>query len=279
MTIGVFTAVLISTWREAFAIDFDYVALNVSGIANGINNRGEIVGTFGLLDGEIVTKLDVPGSVRGNTIAYGIDDSGNIVGSYEEYPLDQGPKGFLYSEGSYTQFRFEFGVEILGINNDRYMVGRSCCQRGGAEGFIIYPSGVVEFFDVPGYQLDWMSSINSWGQIVGTFGNYVPSMSYGFLYSDGDFTTIEVANALHIHANGINDAGQIVGWYSDGRVDHGFFLDVDGSLTTVDFPGAHSTDVNGINNAGQIVGSFQDASGVHAFVAYPVDAPARSPTH
>jgi hypothetical protein len=62
-----------------------------------------------------------------------------------------------------------------------------------------------------------------------------------------DFTTLDVPGAASTFALGINDAGQIVGSYSDGARDHGFLLDTDGSYTTLDAPGAIHTYAYGIN--------------------------------
>jgi probable HAF family extracellular repeat protein/parallel beta-helix repeat protein len=64
-------------------------------------------------------------------------------------------------------------------------------------------------------------------------------------------------------ATGINDAGQIVGWDAD---QHGFLLS-GGTYTTLDVPGAASTFPQGINDAGQVVGLYYDAgSGEHGFL-------------
>jgi probable HAF family extracellular repeat protein len=93
----------------------------------------------------------------------------------------------------------------------------------------------------------------------------------------GSFTQIDVPGAIGLPitigtvASGINDAGQIVGSFSDSTGDHGF-LDVGGSFTQIDVPGATSTDVFGINDAGQIVGRFFLNFGSHGFVATPVAA-------
>jgi probable HAF family extracellular repeat protein len=79
-----------------------------------------------------------------------------------------------------------------------------------------------------------------------------------------------VPGALETVANGINDAGQVVGYYGDISGTHGFLLDVDGSYTTIDLPGARETIPSGINDAGQIVGSYVDAGGTHhGFLATP----------
>jgi probable HAF family extracellular repeat protein len=70
------------------------------------------------------------------------------------------------------------------------------------------------------------------------------------------FTEFDVPGAVGFTAAfGINDVGQIVGFYFDGmNVGHGFLRDPSGSFTTIDVPGAMQTSANGINNFGQIVG-------------------------
>lgn len=74
------------------------------------------------------------------------------------------------------------------------------------------------------------------------------------------------ASGFGTKAFGINNSGQIVGFFYDaGNRTHGF-LDTGGSFTTIDAPGAIDTYAYGINDSGQIVGSFDDALGSHGFV-------------
>jgi len=87
------------------------------------------------------------------------------------------------------------------------------------------------------------------------------------------FTTIDVPGAPITVALGINDNGQIVGWFFSPAETNGFLTD-GGTFTPIDVPGAPDTWANGINAAGQIVGGFQDASiSVHGFVATPDTIP------
>ncbi len=65
-------------------------------------------------------------------------------------------------------------------------------------------------------------------------------------------------------ATGINDQGQIAGWYLDATAYHGF-LDIGGVFTNIDVPGTQSTIVSGINDFGQIVGQYSDSTGTHGF--------------
>ena len=92
---------------------------------------------------------------------------------------------------------------------------------------------------------------------------FIPG-EHGFLDSGGTFTQIDAPGAtITTFANGINDAGQIVGGFSNGYA-HGF-LDSGGTFTQIDAPGT-DTIANGINDAGQIVGYFYNGTGEHGFL-------------
>jgi probable HAF family extracellular repeat protein len=74
---------------------------------------------------------------------------------------------------------------------------------------------------------------------------------------------------VHTVAFGVNDAGAVVGRYTDssGR-DHGFLWQ-EGSFTPIDVPGAVHTSISGINDAGAVVGGYTDSSGtVHSFIIH-----------
>ena len=81
------------------------------------------------------------------------------------------------------------------------------------------------------------------------------------------FTTVDDPKGiLGTVANGINDAGQIVGSYVDNNgKSHGFVLS-NGVYTTVDVPFFAQTWVTAINNTGAIAGYYSDASGTYGFI-------------
>ena len=65
---------------------------------------------------------------------------------------------------------------------------------------------------------------------------------------------------------GINDAGQIVGYYQVLGVAHGF-LYKNGAYITIDNPNGYDTYLTGINSAGAIAGYyFTFDTGFHSFV-------------
>jgi len=80
------------------------------------------------------------------------------------------------------------------------------------------------------------------------------------------YTTLNHPQALLTVANGINDAGEIVGGYADNSGSHSFLYS-GGKYTTLDDPLATpgSTNANGINDKGQIVGGYGDSYGEHGF--------------
>jgi probable HAF family extracellular repeat protein len=73
------------------------------------------------------------------------------------------------------------------------------------------------------------------------------------------FSTIDVPGSIYTTVYGINNAGQIVGSYSDAvdAPNHGFVYS-GGIYTFINVPGAVSTLALGINDAGQIVGAYGD---------------------
>ena len=96
----------------------------------------------------------------------------------------------------------------------------------------------------------------------------------GFLKDGAILTTFDDPDhAQQTFANGINDAGQIVGYFLDPSFGefHGF-LKESAIFTTIDVPGTPfgRTFAYGINDAGQIVGKFGDTTGTHGFLATPL---------
>lgn len=99
----------------------------------------------------------------------------------------------------------------------------------------------------------------------------LPSPKTGFaaIQQAFDFRTVEVPAANRTVASGIDDRGQIVGYYDDSTGTHGFVLRDDG-FATIDFPGATFTVALGIGAHGELVGSYrmpgEPAVNFHGFV-------------
>jgi probable HAF family extracellular repeat protein len=74
------------------------------------------------------------------------------------------------------------------------------------------------------------------------------------------YTLLDVPGSRETIANGINNAGQVVGWYIDANSRAHGFLYRDGTYITLDPPGSVYSLAYGINDLGQIVGSYQRTS-------------------
>jgi probable HAF family extracellular repeat protein len=117
------------------------------------------------LDGTSFTILDYPGSFtvpeQNSTVATGINDEGNIIGTYEDSSGDF--NGFLYSNGVFMTIDGAGGNTTLsGINNSGQIVGAT--QTGG----FVYSGGTFTPTLGPnGVALD-PRGINNNGQIVST---------------------------------------------------------------------------------------------------------------
>jgi hypothetical protein len=189
------------------------------------------------------TPIKYPGVFTYN-YATGINDSGAIVGYYG-WPEDE--SGFLKVGDTYTSFN--------------------------------YPDAI--------YTQPY--SINNSGQIVGFYQDPLTFARHGFLKVGDTYTTIGLADVYAFNgahgisinypgaditvATGINDSGDIVGWYGDASGHHGF-LKVGGTYTSFDYPGDSIMYPYAINNSGDIVGMvIVNAGYPFGFLATPVPLP------
>jgi probable HAF family extracellular repeat protein len=88
-----------------------------------------------------------------------------------------------------------------------------------------------------------------------------------FAQTDYNYQTLDYPAAKATYPNSINNAGAIVGTYTDtNNVGHGFYY-YQGKFSPINFPQAVGTLANGINNKGIIVGLFEDTSSTyHGFI-------------
>jgi uncharacterized membrane protein len=199
----------------------------------------------------IFTTIDVPNALGGTT-AHGINDAGQIVGTYiDGHGLAH---GFLDSGGRYTALDVpgvsNSGTDAYGINNAGQIVGsvRPYNIRAPVSGYL-FEGGNYTLLNVPGAYSTFGYGINGAGQIVGSSSPNNSGLGPGFLLSGGTYTTVS-NGAYYTEPHGINNAGQIV---RDSSTD-GFLLS-GGKFTTIHVPGSQDlTAPTGINDAGQIVG-------------------------
>jgi len=256
--------------------------------ATAINNLGQIVGiaqglgkNVGFLkNGSTFTLIDVPGAGPLNgTIASGINDGGQIVGSFVTENLVVQSHGFVQASQTLTTFDVPASdnTEASGINNAGQIVGRFFPAQGAqiGRGFI-KDGSTLTLFDAPGVQAPFGTfpfGINDKGQIVGQFLD--TTGFHSFLLQSNNFSLINVPGSGDTQVQGINNSGQVAGSFRDGNGMHGF-VTINGRFFQIDVPGVTSlfgTYVFGINDSNQVVGRI-DVSGLPGvfdlgFVATP----------
>jgi probable HAF family extracellular repeat protein len=290
---GLFAA---SPTSEAQAFGYTFTEIEVPGSIDtspdAINNLGQIVGTYtddagnghGFLEkGGKYVNVDVAGAVF--TAPGGINDLGQIVG----IDLDNAGNldGFLDTRGKFTTLSTSGSASGFSFNgplsiNDK---GEILWQVSNSFGFpgsthtALEEGRVFTLIDVPGAVGDTApGGLNNFGQIVGSYGiSASGGYEYGFLDTNGVFTTIDDPNAGpggYTQAFGLNDWGQVVGTYCDSAgACHGF-LDTNGHFTTIDAPNSSEafggTLVTGVNDEDQLLEVYFDAAGnSHALLATP----------
>jgi hypothetical protein len=257
--------------------------------ANGINNRGTVVGVwnntgvvygFGFIKqpgGQPIT-FNYPGT-SGVMISSGIDDVGTAVGGY----MDSGGlfHGWVRSPGgSFTQLDDPLGAggTILSqINDNGLIVGGYTDASGVGHGFS-YDHGTFTTIDFPGGSSTTLTGVNNSGAIVGSYTD-ASGVNYGFLYQRGTFTTIDVPGAGTAPGTGtisasVSSNGEIAGGITNGPSSSPSFfgwLLSKGQFSTLDEPNAApglSVPLNLSSNGRSVSGEYFDASGVlHGYVA------------
>jgi uncharacterized membrane protein len=247
-----------------------------SSFAFGINNRGQVVGNYSVDDSTLssgdfsflyqngtYTTINVAPPYYVNAI----NDLGQILGVFNAVPS-------IYDHGALIPLSHPTNTVISaeGLNDKGQVVGFYQTTNGGTfgppEAFLLSKGNFVALSGPPGATSVEATAINNKGDIVGWYSDNIGD--HGFLLSHGHYTALDdplaVPNSLGggrilTHITGINDYGQIVGYYSDNQnTDHvSSFIYSDGKYITVNDPLGDSlvgTVAQGINNKGQIVGYF-----------------------
>jgi hypothetical protein len=282
------SAVLLSSGAtSAFASQWQIATLaapaSTFNQAFGINDSNAVVGATDaggfIYSGGSFTILSGPEGSIGNA-ALGISNDGTVVGSSYSTTLKDvdgnefaGPQsGYIYQAGAYTRLDAPgaYDTYLRAISSDgRYISGYADNADFTSYWGFVYDRKTSSFTTVASsLPLVIAHGVNSQGVVVGNIG------SFGFVYelSTGTRTDskLGVANSRY---RGINDAGQMVGFFIIGGATHGF-IGSPAAYQVFDVPGAFGTSLEGINNAGVLTGIVNDALGnSSAFVATPVPEP------
>jgi hypothetical protein len=255
--------------------------------ALGINNSGTIAGfdngTFNqgftlTLPTNFSSPILFPPPGTFPTMVTGINAAGDVSGIYVD-PASAVNHGFTDIGGTFKTVDNPASTvfnQALGINNSDETVGYYTLNLIGAPGDVSYSQSGGVFTPITGLPTNFNNQavgINS-DPTPSIVGFYQPdaalATSFGYLDKGGTITTIDPFDSTFAQALGVNDQGEIVGFYTDGTGQHGF-IDNNSVFTSFDAPGAVSTTINGINDKGDIVGFYTNANDATVgFVGAPV---------
>jgi hypothetical protein len=226
---------------------------STTAMAFGVNSAGTVVGTdgndnaFTLAGGHLTTYIPNNGVAA---MAFGVNDKGFIVGQYTT-AADTTP-GYVLNGTTLTTINAPSGPNVVnaqGINNNGLVVGFYLGTDGQVHGFSTQynaasPQSTLTGTaindptipnNVPGepgatFVFSQILGINDQGIAVGYYGDSTMSQ-HGFLYNTitRTYTFLDdPSEAFHngvevTQITGINNAGEITGFYTDANgVFHGF---------------------------------------------------------
>jgi probable HAF family extracellular repeat protein len=195
-----------------------------------------------------------------------------IIAGYFNFAQNQGFTLSLPAQYTAENFPNSMMTQVIGINNSQMTSGFYVDQAGTTHGFYHTNSGTFTTVDFPSTPFNQLLSQNDMQQAAGYYSmtpdNTTPDFPYIYNEGGGVFEVITIPGAVGgAQATGINNAGNVCGFFIDSnQVNHGWLL-VGGVFVQLDFPGSTFTQALGLNNMGQVVGVYTDAGGQnHGFV-------------
>ncbi len=203
------------------------------------------------------TPIDFPGATL--TIAYGINKSGQIVGTYTD--TSGTTHGFLLSDNSFQTIDYPGGTLSVasGINDSGIIVGQFNDTTGRGHGFAYFNNQYKRLPDF-GNVFDTAPVSVSDNQVGVGFTNDQAGLHWnGFEFVQRKYLTLDYPGANFTVATGISSNGaHIVGTYNlsyPTGMSLGF-MDNGGNFTNLEFPGSTGTQAFGVNDASHVVGNY-----------------------
>ena len=213
-------------------------AINDRGWIVGTFSGAGLIGTtgaFAFVNGQF-TIFEFPGTESfSQTHALGVNNRGDIVGSYIHSPNEH-PQGYVVRRnGGFTAISpAPHETWLFAINSVGQMAGWDRpIELGPRRGFV-YAGDVFTSIDVPESLTQCeqgdacprrtrVYGIDDALRIVGEYEGQTADLQGGFVLAGGAFTSINVPGAIKTAVTRSNTGGTLVGWYQDtAGATHGF---------------------------------------------------------
>ena len=266
-------ASLVSTNSTAQSVTCTYTSSEAANTgpgsgAYGINRFDATVGTWADTSfnahgfyrspqGKIV-RFSIPKAV--NTYPQGINDRGTIVGYFQNVSDNGSANGFKIGDGEVSHITYPGATytEPHGINKKGDIVGWYALPNSPGAGFRL-SGGQFSSFSYPGAAFATVAwGINKSGEIVGMWEDSSINQS-GFIYNHGQFQNVSYPGSTGTILTGVNDAGEISGYYlgpGPDQIPYGFVYS-NGTFHPVNIPNTASNIVFGVNAKGDLAGVYQ----------------------
>ncbi len=201
----------------------------------GLNNKGMTVGFWADKKGDNFGFYHIIGSRRYHTVDFpttdnaspqldqllGVNDHGIAVGSYTDSKNNS--HGYTYNINQHTFARVHVSgssnVSATAINNLGDVAGFDTNAAGTTEAFLLPSGGRVIHLSYPGATSTQAFGVNDGDEVVGqyTVGTGMNAATHGFVWAPGlGFQNVDDPNGVGATTvNGVNDRGDLVGFYTD----------------------------------------------------------------
>jgi len=208
------------------------------------------------------------GYLEGGAYPYAkdVNDRGQVVGACDTTGALE--HAFLWDHGGMVDLWASPGSAWSGewsvaeaINNRGDVVGAAQTSERNIHGFVWTDGDAIDLGTVGEGQTSWAYDINERGQVVGQSGGHA------VLWEHGAVTDLQIPG-VGSSAQGINNAGQIVGWFQpDAESRYRAFLWDNGQVRDLGSLGGDGANASEVSERGQVVGTSDTADGVdHPFL-------------
>jgi probable HAF family extracellular repeat protein len=241
-------------------------ALNDTGAIVGLLQSGtgaSIQHTAFLFSGGKFTHFRFPGSH--GTFVYDINKQGVIVGSFD-VPTVGGERSFMVHNGVFTKINLpgfpDAPSAAVGINGSGDILGQFSGEGIDNLGYLLH-KGELTIISFPGaVGGTFPTGINDQGVVVGTYRLIKDGQPHGFMWQDGNFTTLDEPGPDTTVPVKVSNKGDIIGTEFDfGGVSHGLFIGNGGGFVFIDRPGFTTTQLIAVNSFDNVLGSVTTATG------------------
>jgi probable HAF family extracellular repeat protein len=210
-------------------ITIDYPG-RISTYLSGINDLNQVVGYAFNFHNFVGFMYDVQTQkfttirypVRGGTTPTSINNAGIIAGYYQS---GRGPHGFEFDGTTYEEILppGKTAATMHGISASGEVVGEVVTHTSHRINFSFQQGKYLKIM-IPNAPKAAVLGINSSGDAL--VGIYKPSMAIttgtGFLYQNNTLQALQFPGSNLTFATGVNDSGEVVGYFYDANGIHGF---------------------------------------------------------